>query len=257
MAGGAIRVGIGGWTFAGWRGSFYPPGFSQARELEHAAGVVQAIEINATFYRMQSPDSFRRWAAATQPGFVFSVKGSRFCTNRKRLGDAGEALAGFFGQGIAELGDRLGPVVWQFAATKRFEADDLAAFLRLLPTHLGGRPLRHALEVRHPSFEDPAFFALAREHEAAVVLLDPAPFAHVPTAGFTYARLQAMREEEPAGYGEAELDGWADAARRAATRGDVFMFMINGAKVRAPAAAQALIARLGDRRTPAPSSGTS
>ena len=189
-------------------------------------------------------DCFRRWAAATPDGFVFSIKGSRFCTNRRVLGEAGEGIERFLAQGLTELGDKLGPIVWQLAATKRFEPDDLAAFLALLPASRDGVRLRHAIEVRHESFDDPAFFALARAHDVAVVRLDPAPFAHVPTASLTYARLQAMREEEATGYDAAALDGWAEVARAAAADGDVFMFMINGAKVRAPAAAQALIARL-------------
>jgi uncharacterized protein YecE (DUF72 family) len=244
MAHGAIRVGIGGWTFPEWRGVFYPPGLPHARELEHAAGRVQAIEINATFYKTQGADCFRRWAAATPDDFTFTIKGSRFCTNRRILSEAGEGIERFLAQGLTELGDKLGPVIWQLAATKRFEPDDLAAFLTLLPASRDGVRLRHAIEVKHESFNDPAFFALAHAHDVAVVRLDPAPFPYVTTASFSYARLQAMREEEPAGYDADALDSWAAEARAAAATGDVFMFAINGAKIRAPAAAQALIARL-------------
>lgn len=244
MARGTIRVGIGGWTFPDWRGVFYPPGLPHARELEHAARHVQAIEINATFYKTQSAESFRRWAAATADGFVFSIKASRFCTNRRVLAEAGEGIERFLAQGLTELGDKLGPILWQLAATKRFEPDDFAAFMALLPASRDGVRLRHAIEVKHESFDDPAFFALARANDVAVVRLDPAPFAYERTASFTYARLQAMREEEPTGYDATALDGWANVARADAADGDVFVFMINGAKVRAPAAAQALIARL-------------
>lgn len=242
-----IRVGIGGWNFPEWRGTFYPAGLSQSRELEHASRAVQAIEINATFYKTQSADSFRRWAAATPDGFVFTVKASRYCTNRRVLADAGEAIERFLGQGLTELGPRLGPILWQMAATKRFERDDFAAFLQMLPAERDGVTLRHAVEARHESFDDPAFYELARAHRVAVVVLDPAAHAvATDTADFVYARLQAMREEEPTGYDAAGIDRWAARATAWAEDRDVFMFAINGAKVRAPAAAQALIAKLGD-----------
>ncbi len=240
-----IRIGIGGWNFPEWRGTFYPVGLPHARELEHASRAVQAIEINATFYKTQSADSFRRWAAATPDGFVFTVKASRYCTNRRMLAEAGEGIERFLGQGLTELGPKLGPILWQLAATKRFEPDDFGAFLRLLPAERDGVPLRHAIEVRHESFDDPVFYELARVHRIAVVVLDPAAqAAAIDTADFVYARLQAMREEEPTGYDDAGLDRWTAQAREWATTRDVFMFAINGAKVRAPAAAQALIARI-------------
>ncbi len=241
-----IRIGIGGWNFPEWRGTFYPAGLPQARELEHASRAVQAIEINATFYGTQKPDSFRKWAAATPDGFVFTIKGSRYCTNRRVLADAGEGVQKFLGQGLTELGPKLGPILWQMAATKRFDADDFAAFLKLLPHARDGVPLRHAVEARHESFDDPAFYELARAHRLAVAVLDPAAHAiAADTADFIYARLQAMREEVPTGYDEAGLDRWALQARDWVQSRDVFMFAINGAKIRAPAAAQALIARLG------------
>jgi uncharacterized protein YecE (DUF72 family) len=247
MTSGKIHVGIGGWTYEPWRGVFYPPGLPHARELEYAAGAVTAIEINGTYYRTQSPASFRKWAEATPPGFVFSVKASRFCTNRKNLADGGESIGRFLGQGLTELGDRLGPILWQFMPTKRFDADEIAGFLSLLPARQDGMKLRHAIEPRHESFGDPAFIALARKAGAAIVFADSAKYPSIGelTADFVYARLQNAQEEIETGYDAAELDKWADVARGWAGGGrDAFVFMINGAKVRAPAAAQALIARL-------------
>lgn len=245
-ASGAVRVGIGGWSYPPWRGTFYPPGLPQARELEHAATRVTAIEINATFYKLQTPALFERWAAATPAGFRFAIKGSRFCTNRKILADAGEAVERFCSQGLTALGDRLGPLLWQFAATKRFEADDFGAFLGMLPASRDGVRLRHAVEVGHESFGDPAFVNLTRAHGVAIAFLDPSPLQAlwVPTADFTYARLKGMREGEPTGYTGPEVDHWAARARDWATARDAYVFMINGAKERAPAAAEALIARL-------------
>jgi uncharacterized protein YecE (DUF72 family) len=266
MASGTIRVGIGGWTYEPWRGPFYPPGLPQARELDHASRQVTAIEINGTHYRLQSPDSFAKWAKAVPDGFVFTVKASRYCTNRKVLGEAAEGIAKFVGQGIVELGDKLGPILWQFMATKRFDPDDFAAFLALLPSEQAGVPLRHAVEPRHESFRDPAFIAMARKAGVATVFADSPKYPMIPdvTGDFVYARLQDQREEEPTGYPAAAIDRWADAAGMWAagsapadlpyvvpdpapvTPRDVFVFMINGAKVRAPAAAQALLARLTD-----------
>lgn len=243
-----IHIGVGGWTYEPWRGSFYPPGLAHARELEHAGRHLTAIEINGTFYRTQSPASFAKWRDAVPEGFVFTVKASRFCTNRRVLAEAGESIAKFVGQGIVELSDKLGPVLWQLAATKRFEAEDMAAFLSLLPASHAGVPLRHAIEPRHDSFADPAFFAMAKQAGVAVVHAEAVkyPCFAEQTAGFTYARLQNSREEEATGYTDAELDGWADQARAWADGGrEVFLFFIAGAKVRNPAAAQALIARLG------------
>ncbi len=267
MPTGKIHVGIGGWTYEPWRGAFYPPGLPQARELEYAANAVTAIEINGTYYRTQSPASFEKWAKAAPPGFVFSVKASRYCTNRTNLGEAGESIERFVGQGLTQLGDKLGPLLWQFMPTKRFDPDEIRAFLALLPAKQDGIPLRHAIEPRHESFRDPAFIALTREAGAAIVFADsPAhPAIADCTAGFVYARLQAAKEAEPTGYDAAALDRWAGIARawaageqpaglpyaagdQPASSGprDVHIFMINGAKVRAPAAAQALIARLAE-----------
>jgi uncharacterized protein YecE (DUF72 family) len=262
---GRIRVGIGGWTYEPWRGAFYPPGLPKSRELEYAVTHVTAIEINATFYGRQKPESFARWAEAAPPGFVYAVKASRFCTNRKILPEAEQSIGIFCNQGFTELGDKLGPILWQFAPTKTFDPDEFTAFLKLLPASQDGIALRHALEVRHESFRDPRFVALARDAGAAIVFADSADYPEIAdlTAGFVYARLQQAREEEPLGYGAAALDRWTEAARAWAAGEapaglayvspepppkvprDVFMFMINGAKVRAPAAAQAVIAKLG------------
>ena len=258
-----IRVGIGGWTFEPWRGVFYPPGLSHAKELGFASCAVTAIEVNGTYYSGFKPPTFAKWRDESPEGFVFAIKASRFCTNRKVLSDGAESVGRFLNQGLTELGDKLGPILWQFMPTKRFDADDFAGFLRLLPAELEGRPLRHALEVRHDSFLTRQFVDMAREAGAAVVFADGEgrPVIGDLTADFAYARLMDAREEVETGYDAPALDRWARVARGweqgrppeglevlgpAAARGarDVFVFMINGAKVRAPAAAQALIARL-------------
>ena len=249
---GRIRVGVGGWTFEPWRGLFYPDELPQKRELAYASRRLTSIEINGTFYRNQSPASFAKWRDAVPAGFVFTVKASRYCTNRKVLGEAGESIAKFADQGIVELGDKLGPILWQLAGTKKFDPDDMAAFLALLPASRDGVPLRHAIEPRHESFRDPAFFALCRKAGVAVVFADDEtyPCFDEQTAGFTYARLQRTRESEPEGYPAAELAQWAETAREWAAGGrDVYAFFISGAKVRNPAAAQALIARLNHDET--------
>lgn len=247
MAKGIIRVGIGGWTFEPWRGTFYPEGLRQKDELSYASAHVTAIEINATYYRSQSPASFAGWAKAAPDGFRFAVKASRFCTNRRVLAEAGESVEKFVNQGIVELGDKLGPIAWQFAPTKKFDPDDFGAFLKLLPGSVGGLPLRHALEVRHESFDDPAFIAMAKTAGAAIVFADHAeyPLIDAATADFAYGRLMQSRESEATGYAPAEIAEWGKKAKGWAERGDAYVFFISGAKVRAPAAAQALIARLG------------
>ena len=243
-----IRVGIGGWTYEPWRGPFYPDGHAKARELEYASRHVTAIEINGTFYSTQKPATWADWAKRTPDDFVFTVKASRFCTNRRVLAEGEESIGRFINQGLAELGPKLGPILWQFAATKKFDADDFGAFLKLLPASVGGVPLRHALEPRHQSFDDAAFFAMARDSGAAVVFADDEthPCFAEQTADFTYARLQRQREEEPTGYSPDEIASWANQAKDWAIGDrDVFVFMINGAKVRAPHAAMALLNRLG------------
>ena len=243
---GNIRVGIGGWTYEPWRGVFYPEDLPQKRELEFASRHLTSIEINGTYYSSFKPTSWIKWREETPPGFVFSVKASRFCTNRKKLGDAKESVAKFFAQGIHELRERLGPINWQFAATKKFEPDDMEAFLALLPRGLHGMKLRHALEVRHESFKSKAFYELAHRYNAAVVHADSDdyPLIDERTADFTYARLMRTEEETETGYDAKALDGWAKRARAWAKHGDVFVYFIAGAKVRAPAAAQALIGRV-------------
>ena len=262
-----IRVGIGGWTFAPWRGPFYPKGLPHSGELAYASRHVTAIEINGTFYRTQSPVSYARWAAETPDGFVFSLKGHRSVTNRKVLAEAGDSIGLFLNSGITELGDKLGPILWQLAPLKRFDAADIDAFLGLLPPEQAGRPLRHVLEVRHPSFLVPEFAEIARRRNVTVVYADSDDYASLadPSGEFVYARLQRSSAEHEAGYAEVDLDAWAERAKVWASGGvpddlprieaapakvetgkprDVYLFFISGEKVRNPAAAQALIARL-------------
>jgi len=245
-----IRIGIGGWDYDPWRGTFFPKGLAKAKQLSFAAEHLTAIEINATYYRSQKPETFANWAKAVPDGFRFAVKASRFATNRKVLADGAESIDRFLGQGITELGDRLGPILWQFMATKKFDAAEFAAFLKLLPEKQDGIRLRHALEVRHESFRDPDFFALVKKANAAIVFADSDDFPEIdePTADFTYARLQRCAEDCPTGYDEKSLDRWAEQAKAWNQRGDVFVFFISGAKVRAPAAALALQHRLGIAR---------
>lgn len=251
-----IHIGIGGWDYGPWRQTFYPPGLPKAQQLHFASRQVNAIEINATFYKLQRPDLFERWAAEVPEGFLFTVKGSRFCTNRRVLGEGGEAIARFCGQGFTRLGAKLGPILWQFAETKRFEPEDVAAFLALLPREQDDVPLRHAVEARHESFRDPRFAELAREAQVAICLADDAGDAAADrdTAPFVYARLKNARAEEPTGYPAGELDAWARRAkewRSDPQRTAAFLFFIDGAKERAPAAARALIERI-DPAQPTP-----
>ena len=243
---GRVFVGIGGWTYAPWRGTFYPKGLAQKRELEFASRVLSSIEINGTYYSTFKPDSFAKWGAETPDGFIFSIKASRFCTNRRELAGASESIERFVSQGFSELRDRLGPIEWQFMATKKFDPEDMAAFLKLLPREVDGIALRHAIEVRHESFKDKRFIDLARKHKVAIVFADNEDFPAIdePTADFTYARLMRTKESVKTGYKPTELDAWAKRAKSWARRGDVFVYFISGAKERAPAAAQALIARV-------------
>ena len=247
MSEGIVRIGIGGWTYPPWRGLFYPPDLPQRRELDYAAATFGAIEINATFYGRQSPSSWANWAAAVRDGFQFAIKGSRFCVTRPRLADAGEGIGNFLAQGLTALGPKLGPILWTFAARRQFDRDDIAAFLSLLPRRFDGLPLRHVLEPRHESFRDEAFFQLCRDHDAAIVFGDDDDFPclDADTASFAYARLQRMREVIATGYDGPALDGFAARARRWSSDGrDSYLFLINGAKLRAPAAALALQQRL-------------
>jgi uncharacterized protein YecE (DUF72 family) len=243
---GRIRIGIGGWTYPPWRGSFYPEKLPQKSELEYASRALSVIEINATFYGRQKPKSWESWEKVVPEGFQFAIKGSRYCVSRSKLAESAESIANFFGQGFEALGPKLGPILWQFAPFKRFDRDDIAAFIDLLPEKLGGTPLRHSIEPRHKSFEDETFFELCRARNIAVVLddSDDYPTIEADTTDFAYARLQRMSEDVPTGYDAAALDAFADQARKWQQRGDAYIFMINGAKVRAPAAALALQERL-------------
>jgi uncharacterized protein YecE (DUF72 family) len=258
-----IRVGIGGWVFKPWRGTFYPEKLPQTRELEHASRAVTTIEINGTFYGSQRPESFRRWAAETPDDFVFSLKGPRFTTHRAVLAEAGASVERFLASGVLELESKLGPILWQLPPSKAFDPEDFAAFLSLLPRDVDGRPIRHAVEVRHASFAVPDFVALMREFKVAIALIDSDkhPLIPDPTSDFLYLRLQRTSEENETGYTQPDLAAWAGRARAFADGGvpadltvlapatakakrDVFIYMISGAKVRAPVAAQALLAQL-------------
>jgi uncharacterized protein YecE (DUF72 family) len=206
-----------------------------------------AIEINATFYGRQKPKSWENWEKAAPDGFQFAIKGSRYCVTRPRMADAGEGIGNFLAQGLSALGPKLGPILWMLAARRKFDHDDIAAFLKLLPRKLDGIPLRHVIEPRHDSFRDDRFFDLCREQNVAIVFGDDDEFPCIEadTASFAYARLQRMREEVATGYDAVALDAFAKRARRWQKAGrDTYMFMINGAKVRAPAAALALQERL-------------
>lgn len=248
MSAGAIRVGVGGWIYAPWRDNFFPKGLPQARELEYLGTHLTATEVNATFYRLQKPESFAKWRDAVPEHFRFALKGSGYCTNRKNLSEVGESVMKFVDQGLVELGDKLGPINWQLKDTKRFDPEEIAAFLALLPASHAGVPLAHAIEARHESFDDPAFFALARTAGVAVVVAQSDKFADFAQADgpFVYARLQRCRSDEQTGYPAAEIEAWAGEARGWAADGrDVYAFFISGAKERAPAAARALIESLG------------
>jgi uncharacterized protein YecE (DUF72 family) len=259
-----IRVGVGGWTFATWRGTFFPEGLAQKRELEYASRKLTSIEINGTFYGSQKPESFRKWHDETPEDFVFSVKGPRFTTNRRVLAEAGESIERFFKTGLLELKDKLGPINWQFAATKKLDLEDFGRFLELLPKAVEGRPIRHAVEVRHPSFRSPDFVALAREHGVAVIIAGDSEYPQIAdvTAPFVYARIMGTEKGEAGGYPAEALDLWARRAREWAggqpAEGletiaplpkteprDVYLYVISGHKEHNPAAAMALIDRLG------------
>jgi uncharacterized protein YecE (DUF72 family) len=246
MSEGKIRIGIGGWTFPPWRGTFYPTDLPQKRELEYASRQLGVIEINATFYGRQKPKSWETWEQTVPDDFQFAIKGSRFCVTRSRLCEGAEGIGNFFAQGFAALGPKLGPILWQFAPRRHFDRDDIAGFVDLLPEELDGIPLRHAIEPRHESFRDEQFFDLCRARNIAIVFEDSDQFPTIEadTADFAYARLQRMSEDVPTGYDDEALDGFAERARAWRKRGDAYLFLINGAKVRAPAAALALQERL-------------
>lgn len=243
---GKIYTGIGGWTYEPWRGNFYPEGLTQKKELHYASRQLTSIEINGTFYSTFKPDSWIKWREETPENFVFSMKASRYCTNRKELGNAGPSIEKFIQQGIEHLHDRLGPINWQLAATKKFDAADIEAFFSLLPKKIGKRTLRHALEVRHESFKDAAFYKLAKKYNIAIVIADDETFPSIiePTADFTYARLMRTEADIETGYNKAQLKQWEKRAKEWAKNGDVFIYFISGAKERNPAAAMAFIDHL-------------
>ena len=259
-----VRVGIGGWTYAPWRNNFYPDPLVQRRELEYASHQLRVIEVNGTFYRAQKPATYAKWAAETPADFVFSLKAPRYITQAARLADAGKGIRGFIQGGLAELGDRLGPILWQLPPSRPFDADDLAAFLEALPPQLNGQPLRHALEVRDVSFLDERYVTLARSHGTATVFTDSPDFPALAdlTGEFVYVRLKHSVDEIPTGYSPAALGRWARHASNWAAGNDiaalphvgavqtqtaprdVFVFFIGAAKQRNPAAAMALQARV-------------
>ncbi|WP_460902170.1 DUF72 domain-containing protein [Paraburkholderia jirisanensis] len=259
-----MRIGIGGWTFEPWRGVFYPEGLTQKRELEYASRQLTSIEINGTFYGSQKPESFAKWHDETPDDFVFALKAPRFATHRRVLAEAGESIERFVASGILELRDKLGPINWQFAPTKQFDAQDFDAFLALLPQQAGGRALRHAVEVRHESFRNPEFVALARKHRVAIVMAGDSKYLQIAdvTAPFVYARIMGTSDAHKQGYDAAALGRWTAHARTWAAGGtpagletvgenpaahearDVFLYVISGHKVHNPAAGVALIERL-------------
>jgi len=260
-----IRVGIGGWTYEPWRGPFYPADLTQKRELEYASRKLTSIEINGTFYGTQRATSFEKWHDETPEDFVFALKAPRFATHRRVLAEAGDSVERFFASGVLALKDKLGPINWQFAPTKQFDAEDFDGFLKLLPKQVDGRAIRHAVEVRHESFRHPEFISLVREHGVAVVLAGDSDYPQIAdvTAPFVYARIMGTVEAESLGYSGQALDIWALRAKQWAggnqpedlqsveqtapepTPRDVYLYVISGYKASNPAAAMALIERIG------------
>jgi uncharacterized protein YecE (DUF72 family) len=261
---GAIRIGIGGWTYEPWRGTFYPDKWPQRRELEHASRQLTSIEINGTFYGAQKPETFAKWRDETPDGFVFSLKAPRFATHREVLGDAGRTIARFLGGGIMELKDKLGAINWQLMPTTKFDPADFEAFLKLLPKEVNGRALRHVVEVRHESFRSAEFIALMREHGVAVSIAGDSAYPQIAdrTAPFVYARIMGTKKTAVLGYSDAALEVWAERAKTWAAGGavegldsvepqkadgkarDVYLYVISGHKVLNPAAAVSLIERV-------------
>lgn len=264
MTSGTIYCGVGGWTYEPWRGVFYPKGLPHARELSYAAEHLTSIEVNGTFYSTQSPKTFRKWASEVPDEFVFSLKGPRYAVNRRELKGAGDSIKRFLESGITELGLHLGPLLWQFAPFKKFDEADFGGFLELLPKTFNGHTLRHVVEPRHDSFKTPAFVALLRKFGTAVCYAEHDTYTEIAdvTADFVYARLQKGNEKLKSGYAPKALDQWAARAKHWAQGGepkdlpkvdktsaakqprDVFVYFIHEAKLRAPAAAMALIERL-------------
>jgi len=262
---GPIRIGVGGWTYEPWRGTFYPKGLPQKDELNYASRQLGSIEINGTFYGSQKPASFQKWHDETPDDFVFALKAPRFATNRRKLAEAGESIDRFFRSGVLLLGDKLGPINWQFATSKQFDATDFDAFLKLLPPEVEGRKIMHAVEVRHSSFRDPAFIDLLRKYGVAAIVAGDSDYPQIAdvTAPFVYARIMGTTEKAKAGYAPKALDAWAARAKLwaagkapddlqtagqgkppAAKRRPVFLYVISGHKEANPAAARALIERV-------------
>ena len=257
-----IRIGVGGWTFEPWRGSFYPEGLTQKKELEFASRHLTSIEINGTYYGSQKPESFAKWHDETPDDFIFAVKGPRFTTNRKILSEAAPSIERFFASGLMQLRNKLGPINWQFMATKKFDPDDFAGFLAHLPKTVEGHTIRHAVEVRHPSFRTPDFVALARDHNVAIIIAGDSEFPQIAdiTAPFVYARIMGTTEAEPLGYAPKALTQWVERAHHWSNgtptdletiapsppeaKRDVFLYVISGFKQRNPHAAMAMIKKL-------------
>jgi uncharacterized protein YecE (DUF72 family) len=261
---GRIRAGIGGWTYEPWEETFYPSDLPKKSQLNYASRQVTAIEINGTFYRLQKPEVFAKWRDDAPDDFVFSIKAPRYLTYRKVLSEAIPSMPRFLASGLSTLGPKLGPILWQLPPSLHFDANDIGAFLEALPKTLDDLPLRHVLEVRHKTFRDAAYVELARKHSVATVFAhtDEFPnFADV-SADFVYARLRKAEATETTGYSKADLDAWSKRAKSWAQGGvpedlpyvttaappkqprDVFIFFINGAKERAPAAAKHLLTLL-------------
>ncbi|MBO9670959.1 MAG: DUF72 domain-containing protein [Sphingobium sp.] len=263
-ASGTIRTGIGGWTFEPWRGVFYPADLPKAKELDYAVRHLSTIEINGTFYRTQSPATFAKWREAAPDGFVYAVKALQYCVAKKKLAEAEDSIGRFLASGLSELGDKFGPILWQFRETRKFDPEDMAAFLAMLPAAIDGVPARHVLEVRHESFACPEFVDLVRKHKAAIVVADHEKHPQIAdlTADFVYARLMRTQEHVPTGYDAAGLDRWVGVAKDWAAGKqpdglnyvtdapadtkprDVFAYFISGAKERNPAAAMTLAERI-------------
>jgi len=262
---GHIRIGIGGWTFEPWRGTFYPKGLPHAKELGYASERLTSIEVNGTFYRTQTPATFRKWASEVPAGFVFALKGPRFAVNRRVLAEAGDSIKRFLDSGITELGPHLGPLLWQFAPTKKFDPADFGKFLEALPDRFDGHTLRHVIEVRHPSFMVPEFIAMLRQFRMPPVYTDHATYPNIAdiTADFVYARLQRGKDAIKTAYPPKAMGEWAERLtlwaqgkvpkdlprvdeKQKVESGpcDVFAYVIHEGKVRAPAGAMALIERL-------------
>jgi uncharacterized protein YecE (DUF72 family) len=266
-----VHIGISGWNYPGWRRVFYPAGLPHKQELAFASRSFDSIEINGSFYSLLRPQSVQRWCEQTPSDFVFSIKGSRFITHMKRLANVETALANFYASGVLAFGEKLGPILWQLPPSFRFDAARLSAFFDLLPKTTieaaalaerhdhrvegraytatsANRPLRYALEVRHPSFHDAAFFDLLRSYRVALCIADTAkryPDFDEVTGDFVYVRLHGATKLYVSGYGRRTLERWAeriDGWRKGARGGrEVFVYFDNDAKVRAPFDARTLM----------------